>query len=100
MLLFPTKHKDEGFPGTIVDAFCAGLPVIASNWTSCCDIVTDKKTGIIYEFSNKKELKQAIIQSLMLNEQEYITMCRNDIIEAKKYLPEFAINSIIDYLEV
>ncbi|MFR3494185.1 MAG: glycosyltransferase [Blautia sp.] len=31
-LLFPTYYEGEGFAGTIIDAFAAGLPVIASDW--------------------------------------------------------------------
>ena len=32
MLLFPTSFYGEGFPGTLIDAFSAGLPVIATDW--------------------------------------------------------------------
>lgn len=31
-LLFPTLYKTEGLPGTILDAFFAGLPIVASEW--------------------------------------------------------------------
>ncbi len=32
LALFPTYWVSEGFPGVIVDAFFAGLPVLASDW--------------------------------------------------------------------
>lgn len=47
-LLFPTYWKGEGFPGTIVDAFSAGLPVIATNWNCNGEIVSDRVNGILY----------------------------------------------------
>ena len=31
-LLFPTYWDGEGFPGTIVDAFSAGIPVVGTDW--------------------------------------------------------------------
>ena len=34
-LLFPTHWKHEGIPGTIIDAFSAGIPVIARKWQRC-----------------------------------------------------------------
>ena len=33
-LVFPTRFYTEGIPGTIIDAYYAGVPVIASKWES------------------------------------------------------------------
>jgi glycosyltransferase involved in cell wall biosynthesis len=32
VLLFPTYHAGEGYPGTLVEAAMVGLPVVASRW--------------------------------------------------------------------
>lgn len=46
-MLFPTFWHGEGFPGIMIDAFIAGLPVIASDWHLNKSIITDGITGII-----------------------------------------------------
>lgn len=47
VMLFPTYWMGEGFPGVIIDAYIAGLPVIASDWNLNRDVVEDGKTGWI-----------------------------------------------------
>lgn len=59
-LVFPTKFFTEGVPGTIIDAYAAGIPVIASRWESFNDVVEDGKTGIGYTFDNTDELKNEL----------------------------------------
>lgn len=51
-MLFPTYWHGEGFPGIIIDAFIAGLPVIASDWNLNADIIENGKTGIILKGNN------------------------------------------------
>ena len=61
-LLFPTRYCTEGIPGTIIDAYCAGLPIISARWESYADICIEGKTAISYEIHNTKELKQLLEQ--------------------------------------
>ena len=42
-LLFPTRFYTEGIPGTIIDAYAAGVPVIASKWENFDDVIDDGK---------------------------------------------------------
>lgn len=56
--LFPTLYKTEGIPGSIVDSYFSGTPIIASEWNSSRDVIDDSETGIIYEFGKKEELKK------------------------------------------
>jgi glycosyltransferase involved in cell wall biosynthesis len=46
-MLFPTHWKGEGFPGVIIDAFIAGLPVIATDWNMNTEIIEDGINGFI-----------------------------------------------------
>jgi glycosyltransferase involved in cell wall biosynthesis len=55
-LLFPTHYYTEGIPGTIIDAYAAGVPVISARWESFADIIDEKLTGIGYDFGNKQDL--------------------------------------------
>ncbi len=56
MLLFPTYHIGEGFPGTLIDAFSAGLPVIATDWNCNREIISYGRTGFIYPISEPHKL--------------------------------------------
>lgn len=47
VMLFPTFWSGEGFPGVIIDAYIAGLPVIASDWNLNRDVVKEGETGWI-----------------------------------------------------
>lgn len=60
VLLFPTYFKGEGFPGVLIDAYIAGLPVIASNWSLNVEVIVDGYSGILVEPNNVDELKEAM----------------------------------------
>ena len=64
MLLFPTRYIKEGLPGTIIDSYNAGVPIISSNWNSAEEFVKNNETGLIYEFGNKEELKKKILYAI------------------------------------
>jgi glycosyltransferase involved in cell wall biosynthesis len=41
VLLFPTYHAGEGYPGTLVEAAMVGLPVVASRWQALPEMFPD-----------------------------------------------------------
>lgn len=47
-LLLPSRHPGEGHPAVILEAYCAGLPVIATRWQGIPEVV-DETTGILIE---------------------------------------------------
>ena len=59
MLLFPTLFYTEGIPGSIIDAFSAGVPVLASEWESYRDVLSDKDS-VTYKFGDAEELYQKL----------------------------------------
>lgn len=63
-LLFPTRWRGEGVPGTLIDAFASGLPVIASDWHANRDIVCDGITGLIYPSVRYETLEEALLWAL------------------------------------
>ena len=72
ILLFPTRFYTEGIPGTIVDAYAAGVPVISSKWESFNDVV-DTKVGIGYSINNTEELLM-ILKQLANNSEKIYSM--------------------------
>ena len=99
ILLFPTRHKTEGVPGTIIDAYAAALPVIASKWNSAEEIVIHNKTGYIYEFLNNQRLEETLL-SILEDPEAVLKMKPNCIEMAKKYMPDQVIKSLINDLEL
>lgn len=87
MLLFPTKYFNEGIPGTIIDAFASALPVIASNWHYCSEMITHKYNGLIYDFNDDNGLVNAIEYSIN-NVEEIIRMKENSLNKADEYMFE------------
>lgn len=47
IMLFPTYWEGEGFPGIIIDAFVAGLPIIATDWNLNKSLIHDGYNGLI-----------------------------------------------------
>lgn len=61
VMLFPTFWPGEGFPGVIIDAYIAGLPVIATDWNLNKDVVADGKTGWIIPSHDVEALADKMI---------------------------------------
>ncbi|MCC8171362.1 MAG: glycosyltransferase family 4 protein [Parabacteroides sp.] len=59
-MLFPTFWPGEGFPGIIVDACIAGLPVIASDWNLNKYIITTGYNGILIPPKDAGSLAQTM----------------------------------------
>lgn len=94
-LLFPTTHKGEGFPGTIIDAYASGLPVIASNWKYNSYLIKNGSTGFIYDYNNENELDEILLK-IVKNPQVLLCMKKNCLKEYEKYNPDNLIREIIE----
>jgi glycosyltransferase involved in cell wall biosynthesis len=82
VMLFPTFFYDEGFPGVIIDAFIAGLPVIATNFQTNPSLIENGKNGLLFPTNNIEELKNAM--SKFINKYY-------DLIEMRKYTQSLAL---------
>ena len=98
-LLFPTYHPGEGFPGTIVDAYSVGLPVIATNWRHNPYLIDDKVTGFLYDYNNNDELL-GILENIIGNSEIINNMRENCLRKYEEYSPEKAMKKIISYMEL
>lgn len=99
-LLFPTRFFGEGFPGTVVDAFSAGLPVIATDWHANSEIIENYKTGLIYPNEKIKTLSDAILYFANLGDSEIYNMKFLALNESKNYHTDFNINTIINRIQM
>ena len=97
-LLFPTRFYTEGIPGTIIDAYAAGVPVISAKWESFADVVDDGVTGIGYEFSNTDALRQ-ILSEVAENPAKITDLKENCLQKARDYTPEAALQILLQRME-
>lgn len=83
MMLFPTYWYGEGFPGIVIDAYIAGVPLIASDWNMNTEVITEK-TGVIIPPKDEEALYIAM-KNCILGRYDLSAMKRNCLNEAKKY---------------
>jgi glycosyltransferase involved in cell wall biosynthesis len=97
-LLFPTRFYTEGIPGTVIDAYAAGVPVIASRWESFSDVVEDGQTGIGYAFGDREALVSVLLS--VAAEPERINDLKTACLQkARAFCPEEAMVSLLQQME-
>ncbi len=94
-LLFPTRFYTEGIPGTIIDAYSAGVPVISARWESFSDVIDADMTGIGYEFESKCALSETLLE--IAEKPSRLLNMKNACIEkANHYTSKSAIEIILN----
>ncbi len=73
LLLFPS-YLMEGYPGSILEAFQCGVPVIATNWGSLPEIVEHEENGLLVEPRSSAAIESAI-ERLRANPELYQRLC-------------------------
>lgn len=96
-LLFPTHFSTEGIPGTIIDAYAAGVPVISARWESFCDVVEEGVTGLGFPLGDGEGLKQ-ILLDVVKNPGILHDMKENCLKKAETYLPEQVMDILLHEL--
>lgn len=96
-LLFPTFWRGEGFPGTIVDAYTAGVPVIASDWNANAELIDNFETGWVYANTHINNLYDSISWA-MEHRDEMLNMRPKCIKKAKEYMPDKWVAEIVGLL--
>lgn len=76
-MLFPTFWPTEGFPGIIIDAFIAGLPVICTDWNMNSELILDKENGFVIESIDDESLT-ACMRSFIQNKDDYSYIIKNN----------------------
>lgn len=93
-MLFPTIYKGEGFPGVILDAYIAGLPVIASDWHMNNEVVRHGKTGLLVTPDSPKQLAEAMLWT-MKNPEEVKIMRSNSHNLAASYDVKYVLDNYL-----
>ena len=93
-LLFPTHYFTEGVPGTILDAYAAGVPCIASKWESFGDMIDEGQSGMGYAFGETKGLEEILLEVIQ-TPQILNDMKKYCLSKAEKFLPKTIICQFI-----
>ena len=83
-MVFPTYWKGEGFAGIFIDAFIAGLPVLASDWAYNAEILSDEQLGLIYPTHDVTALANTM-EKCILGDVDLTGMAIKARAEAVKY---------------
>ena len=63
VMLLPTHFYTEGLPGSILDAYISGIPVIVTKWKHASEFVEDGVTGLIIPFDDDgSSLDEAVLR--------------------------------------
>lgn len=73
VMLFPTYWRSEGCPGVIIDAYIAGIPIIASKWNLNEDYVDNGITGALVPIRDPKSLMQ-LMRSIIVGDIDIAAM--------------------------
>lgn len=74
VLVLPTHYPGEGLPGSVIDAYIAGLPVIVTRWAYATEFVEEGVSGIIVPYEDGQEAFDAAIVSLLGDEEKLSRM--------------------------
>lgn len=93
-MLFPSFYEGEGFPATVLEAFMAGTPVIASKWASNESIIQENVNGFLFKLGTSELQKR--IEWCFENIESLVNMKANCLKEARKYIPEKALAPLVN----
>lgn len=97
VLLFPTRFYTEGVPGTIIDAYASGIPIIASRWKSAEEIIIHGKTGMIYEFTDICDFEEKLL--FLINNPDVVKQMKANCFHlAKKFHSSIVISQFANHI--
>ena len=87
VMLLPTHFYTEGLPGSVVDAYISGIPVIVTEWKHSHEFVDDGKSGFIVPFENGKQQMIDSVISLEKDRNLLRRMKANALIKRMEFAP-------------
>lgn len=82
-MLFPTYWLGEGFPGVVIDAYKAGLPIIGSDWNLNPEFICDGETGIVIPTHSIDALRQSMENAILgkYDNERMSKRCQQEVIK-------------------
>ncbi|MBO5632959.1 MAG: glycosyltransferase family 4 protein [Aeriscardovia sp.] len=98
VMILPTHYYTEGLPGSVLDAYIAGIPVVVTNWKHAPEFVDDNSTGLIIPFKDDGSALFKSILHLLQNEELLQRMKHNARNKSFDYSAEQALIQIKKYI--
>jgi glycosyltransferase involved in cell wall biosynthesis len=99
IMVLPTQYYTEGFPGSILDAYISGIPVVVTNWKHASEFVDHNETGFIVPFENGENDFINSVLKLYSDEELLKKMKYQAYQKSKEYSVESAWSIIFPFLE-
>jgi glycosyltransferase involved in cell wall biosynthesis len=94
-LVLPTYFEGEGYPGVIIEAYLAGLPVISTRWRTIPELV-DGDVGILVEPRDANALLAAM-RSLIDDASLFHHLQAGTAAAAARYSLDFWVSRFVEY---
>ncbi len=94
VLLLPTRSPGEGYPAVVLQAFAAGVPVIASAWKSIPDLIEDGVTGILIPPHSPESIVGAL-EKLSRDGGLYSSIAENALASAETFSEKAVVRDIL-----
>lgn len=90
VMLLPTRYYTEGVSGTMLDAYIAGIPIIATDWVNARDCIDDGVNGFIVPFDDPQMQFNSKVMELYNDRPLLQTMKKASRLSAELYSEDHA----------
>lgn len=97
VVVLPTRFFTEGFPGTIMDAYISGIPVVVTRWKYAAEFVNHGNSGFLFDL-NKEEDFYSYVDRLYKDRIQLLKMKHGAYEKSKEYSAETAWQILKKYL--
>ncbi|AEV34264.1 glycosyltransferase [Owenweeksia hongkongensis DSM 17368] len=94
ILVLPTKYFTEGFPGSVLDAYISGIPVIVSDWKYAKEFVEHEVSGLIFKWDNQSDFALQL-ERVHLDRE----LLQNMKTGARRHSKKYSVNKAMNLLE-
>ncbi len=88
--VLPTQYTGEGLPGTVIDAFVSGIPIIITEWQYAHEFIQDGVNGFVIPFGDCMDALNDKILYLLENEDKLSEMKRAAFESRSRFSAEVA----------
>lgn len=92
VLLLPTYHEGEGYPGIIIESLSLGIPIITTKWRALSELISDSN-GILIHPKNHNQLLKAM---LYFNQFNYISYRKHALCSFNQFSYDFVFRKILN----